>query len=249
MDDLSDRSSESHPDPSTTAVQARPAPRQVDDWLGEISDDDWGEPAQRRPARRPGDGGGDVAEPVSDRRGERADDGTPPARTSAADGAVRRRRVVAVLVLAAMLVIGAGAAVLVARGDDEAPATAVSEPVTTTTAPEQTDTGASSAPTTTAPADTSTAPATTTPATPDASAFTLPQGAKLRRGEDADPELVAALQRALLSAGYDPGPIDGTYGQQTEEAVIAFQEANDLDADGVVGPDTAAALNQALAAG
>lgn len=248
MGGLSDRRHEGYPDPSTTTVEARPAPRQVDDWLGEISDDDWGEPAQRRPAHRPDAVHGDVAEPVSDRRTERADDRTPPARAVAADGAVRRRRVVAGLVLATALVIGAGVAVLVARGEDEAPATAVSEPATTAT-PEQSETGTSSTPTTTAPSDTSTAPTTTTPATPDGSSFTLPQGTKLRRGEDADPELTAALQRALLSAGYDPGPIDGTYGEQTEEAVIAFQEANDLDADGVVGPDTAAALNQALAAG
>jgi hypothetical protein len=248
MDDLSDRRNEGQPDPSTTTLGAWPAPRQVDDWLGEISDDDWGEPPQGRPARRPDAVHGNVAEPVSDRRSGRADDRSPPARAVAAEGAVRRRRVVAVIALAAVLVIGAGVAVLVARGEAEAPATAVSEPATTTT-PEQAETGTSTTPTTTAPSDTSTTPTTTSPSTPDASSFTLPEGTKLRRGEETDPELTAALQRALASAGYDPGPIDGTYGEQTEEAVIAFQEANDLDADGVVGPDTAAALNQALAAG
>ncbi len=245
MGGLSDRRPEGHAGPSTTTLEAQSAVRQVDDWLGDVSDDDWSEPAGRRSAPRRDVIHDDVAASQSGRGSERDED--PPARAAAAGGAVRRRRVVAGLLFAAMLVIGAGVAVLVARGEDEAPAPAVSEPVTTT--PEQTDTGTSSAPTTTAPSDTSTAPTTTTPSTPDASSFTLPQGVKLRRGEDTDPELTAALQRALLSAGYDPGPIDGTYGEQTEEAVIAFQEANDLAVDGVVGPDTAAALNDALATG
>ena len=36
---------------------------------------------------------------------------------------------------------------------------------------------------------------------------------------------------------------------QTEAAVVAFQEANGLSVDGRVGPETAAALNGALAGG
>jgi hypothetical protein len=154
-----------------------------------------------------------------------------------------------------VLVVSVGIAVLVTRGGDEAPATSAPEPVAT--APEPTDTGPSTepAPTPTGPSDTSTAPTDTptaptdTPSTPTASSFTLPEGTKLRPGNEADPAVTADLQRALKSAGYDPGPIDGTYGQQTEAAVVAFQETNGLSADGVVGPDTAAALNEALAAG
>lgn len=246
MGGLTEQRHEGHPGPSTTTVEARaPAPR-VDDWLGEISDDDWSEPAGRRPAPRHDAVHGDVAVPVDDRRSELADDRSPPARAVHADRAVGRRRIVAGLVLATALVVAVGVAVLVGRGGDEAPATSVAEPVAT--APEQTETGTSTAPATTAPSDTSTAP-TTTPSAPDAASFTLPQGTKLRRGEDADPAVTAALQRALRSAGYDPGPIDGTYGQQTEDAVVAFQQANGLADDGVVGPDTAAALNEALATG
>ena len=37
--------------------------------------------------------------------------------------------------------------------------------------------------------------------------------------------------------------------EQTEAAVVAFQQANGLAVDGRVGPETAAALNSALAGG
>jgi peptidoglycan hydrolase-like protein with peptidoglycan-binding domain len=46
------------------------------------------------------------------------------------------------------------------------------------------------------------------------------------------------LQRALLRAGYDPGPIDGKLGKKTRTAVKAFQRKNGLTADGVVGEKT-----------
>ncbi|MDX6679320.1 MAG: hypothetical protein QOE31_3372 [Solirubrobacteraceae bacterium] len=56
---------------------------------------------------------------------------------------------------------------------------------------------------------------------------------------------VRGLQRRLLGAGYGTGEleIDGHFGAQTEAAVKAFQEASDLDADGIVGKKTWAALN------
>ena len=58
--------------------------------------------------------------------------------------------------------------------------------------------------------------------------------------------MIRELQQALSSAGYDPGKVDGRYGPRTEAAVVAFQQANGLSPDGVVGPDTASALNNAL---
>ena len=62
------------------------------------------------------------------------------------------------------------------------------------------------------------------------------------RGED-----VKKLQTALDELGYDLGApgIDGIIGPITEKAIKAFQEANDIVEDGIVGPKTLAALEKA----
>jgi peptidoglycan hydrolase-like protein with peptidoglycan-binding domain len=52
---------------------------------------------------------------------------------------------------------------------------------------------------------------------------------------------VANLQQALVDLGYDIS-VDGIFGEDTESAVVDFQSNNDLDADGVVGPNTWRAL-------
>lgn len=59
---------------------------------------------------------------------------------------------------------------------------------------------------------------------------------------------VALVQHALKQVGYDPGPADGRYGPRTTAAVRQFQQDHRLAADGVVGPRTRVALDQALAA-
>lgn len=55
----------------------------------------------------------------------------------------------------------------------------------------------------------------------------------------------AAIQQKLAAAGFDPGPIDGKWGQKTLQAVVAFQLAKGLTADGIVGPMTRKALGLA----
>jgi hypothetical protein len=62
----------------------------------------------------------------------------------------------------------------------------------------------------------------------------------LLRGAD-----VLAVQRRLTELGFDPGPFDSAYGPATERAVRAFQSSAGIDADGVVGPKTWAALARA----
>ena len=57
---------------------------------------------------------------------------------------------------------------------------------------------------------------------------------------------VRQLQTALKNAGYDPGTIDGKMGKQTREAIKAFQKANGLSADGVVGKLTWSLLREHL---
>lgn len=53
---------------------------------------------------------------------------------------------------------------------------------------------------------------------------------------------VATLQNRLIALGYLAGSADGKFGRDTKSAVIAFQKANGLSADGVVGADTSAKL-------
>ena len=53
---------------------------------------------------------------------------------------------------------------------------------------------------------------------------------------------VTTLQNRLIALGYLAGSADGKFGRDTKSAVIAFQKANGLSADGVVGTDTSTRL-------
>jgi N-acetylmuramoyl-L-alanine amidase len=55
---------------------------------------------------------------------------------------------------------------------------------------------------------------------------------------------VLELQNRLTSLGYWLGTPDGTYGELTRQAVMALQGAANLHRDGVVGPNTRAALDR-----
>jgi hypothetical protein len=223
----------------------------LDDWLGDISDEDWSEDAARFAEQR-------RATPVRhesstwDGRAVSPAQALPIASTETWRAAVERRRAVAVLVLLLLIGLAVAAVLLLRDGADAPVSTAPESPIVVTPAPTETDPVLTTTPSTT--------PTETTPAAPsgDATTFTLPEGTKLQRGESVgesdltvstDPGLIAELQRALTTAGYDPGSPDGTFGQNTEEAVVAFQQANGLSADGIVGPETADALSRAVAGG
>ena len=62
----------------------------------------------------------------------------------------------------------------------------------------------------------------------------------LRRG--AQGPAVELLQQRLRAGGFPPGRIDGAFGAATEAALLGFQRAHDLLADGVAGPATWRAL-------
>jgi len=53
---------------------------------------------------------------------------------------------------------------------------------------------------------------------------------------------VKEAQRILTGQGYNVGPIDGIFGPQTKTAVLSFQKAKGLLPDGIIGPQTWAAL-------
>ena len=57
---------------------------------------------------------------------------------------------------------------------------------------------------------------------------------------------VRQVQRALASAGYYKGTVDGKQGPQTRKAIKAFQQAQGLKADGIVGTATIDALAKYL---
>ena len=80
------------------------------------------------------------------------------------------------------------------------------------------------------------APATRAPVTPTPTPPSLQLGFT---GSNA----VRAMQKRLKELGYYNGSADGDFGPETEKAVIAFQKANGLTADGKAGKQTLAKLN------
>ena len=67
-------------------------------------------------------------------------------------------------------------------------------------------------------------------------AITSDQSTWLKRGSTG--QGVSNWQTTLKNAGYYNGSIDGSFGPQTEAATRAYQQANGLSADGVVGAQT-----------
>ncbi|MDD2648247.1 MAG: peptidoglycan-binding protein [Eubacteriales bacterium] len=80
--------------------------------------------------------------------------------------------------------------------------------------------------------------ATYTPV-PDPTVFKTPGGTLKSGSRGSD---VRLLQQRLVSLGYMSSGVDGSYGENTKNAVIAFQTAQGIDADGIAGPATIRAL-------
>lgn len=118
-----------------------------------------------------------------------------------------------------MVVLGVAIAIpvlLASRGEQGG----VTLPTITTTS-EPAATSPTSEPDTTTTSPVPESPTTTTPAVDDASSFVLPEGTKLQREGENDPALVSQLQEALAEAGFDAGPADGTFGEQSGRRVPA----------------------------
>ncbi len=125
-------------------------------------------------------------------------------------------------------------------------ATPISGPPTTeppTTTPPTTTTAEPEVP---APTTTTVAPATQRPPVTEPEAAAAEPEAddgSIRPGDKG--EQVLDLQNRLRDLGYWLGTPDGTYGGLTVQAVTAFQKVEGLGRDGIAGPSTLAALDQA----
>ena len=75
------------------------------------------------------------------------------------------------------------------------------------------------------------APAVATPAAEKAAEIPLPPQSPYKPTNQ-------QIQAALKNAGYYTGEIDGRIGPLTNKAIKAFQGANNLQADGKIGPKT-----------
>lgn len=165
------------------------------------------------------------------------DDFVAPPEQPAPPGLGSRQVAVVLAALVAVAIVGVlivGIRALTGSGDGSVPATTIetTPPADTTPTTTPTETGG-----------TTTTPGTTT----SPSADPVPTGEVLRPGASGAP--VTALQKALTALGLDPGGVDGSYGPSTQAAVTAFQRQKGLTADGIAGPMTIAAINEALAAG
>jgi murein L,D-transpeptidase YcbB/YkuD len=176
---------------------------------------------------------------------EEPDEARPPA---GPPGLGHRQATVVLAALGIVALIAVAILAVRAIGSDDTSGTpavttpTVTTPVTTTpTTTTPASTTPSTTPTTTG-TSTDTTPASTTPTVTE-----VPTEAVLKAGTSGSS--VLALQNALIQLGYDPGPADGSFGSGTTQAVIAFQAAAGLKQDGIAGPTTLTAINEALARG
>jgi peptidoglycan hydrolase-like protein with peptidoglycan-binding domain len=165
-----------------------------------------------------------------------ASSGDPAPEPAARLTGSRRIALIAGVVLV-VLAATVGVSLAVTSGGGGQSAAGHAERSTTTERPTTT---AAPTTTTTAPTTTTTAPPETTTTVPPPTTTTVPPDpaadGKLELGEGGD--AVTALQQRLRDLGYWLPEPDGSYGQLTRQAVMAFQKYEGLGRDGVAGPAT-----------
>ena len=60
----------------------------------------------------------------------------------------------------------------------------------------------------------------------------------MKQAGQTSPTQVRRVQQALKAQGHEPGPIDGVMGPQTQEALRAYQKAQNLTETGMLDPQT-----------
>ena len=80
---------------------------------------------------------------------------------------------------------------------------------------------------------------------PKPTATPTPTSSALRVGSTGSK--VKSMQQRLKALGYYTGSVDGTFGEGTRKALVAFQKANGLTADGVAGTATLNKLHSSSA--
>lgn len=128
--------------------------------------------------------------------------------------------------------------------------TGTTTPGTTTPTPPSTGTTTPTTPSTGTTTPTTPSTGTTTTTAPSVSLLnvgTLNTERVLRRRSNSG--YVTRLQNALNALGYFKETSTGYFGSVTEEAVIAYQKAKGLTADGIAGRATLTAINEDIAKG
>jgi peptidoglycan hydrolase-like protein with peptidoglycan-binding domain len=71
-----------------------------------------------------------------------------------------------------------------------------------------------------------------------ASGMHMERGGHQQMGQEMNAEQIRMAQQHLKEAGFDPGPIDGQFGQKTAQAVREYQRSNGLPATGQLDEPT-----------
>lgn len=79
---------------------------------------------------------------------------------------------------------------------------------------------------------------------PDSKKTTTSKSSSSPQTYEEDRDIVREAQTILKKLGYDPGPIDGIWGDMTESAVSRFQRAYNLYVDGILGNQTLSKLRE-----